>query len=277
MRPETRGTYGRALREFVRWYPGKRGGRITTADVVRYKRHLTTVRRLSAVSVSTYLTALRRFCDYLVRRRVIGENPALLVGGNSRPRLHSRSALTQAEVEVLLSVVDRSDERGLRDFAFIRLMLGCALSEIEIIRADAGDRVQSPEGAKLRVQGKGRLRKDQAVLLAPDAAAALDAYLALRPGIGPEDPLFASAGNRTRGKRMTTRGVRDRVSHYLVRAGLKGDGGRRVTPYSLRHTAAILMAESGASADEIRDRMRLGSVATAMLYINQLKEQLAGM
>jgi hypothetical protein len=36
------------------------------------------------------------------------------------------------------------------------------------------------------------------------------------------------------------------------------------------------MAGEGASAAEIRDRMRLGSVATAMLYINQSKEQLAG-
>ena len=75
---------------------------------------------------------------------------------------------------------------------------------------------------------------------------------------------------------MTTRGVRDRVTHYLVRAGLKGEGPRRISPYSLRHTAALLMAGDGASADEIRDRMRLGSLATAMLYINQSKEQLSG-
>jgi len=276
VRPETRGTYGRALREFVRWFPRERKGRITTADVERYKKHLTTGKRLSAVSVSTYLTALRRFCGYLVRRKVIRENPALPVGGNSRPRVHSRAALTRAEVEILLSVVDRSDERGLRDYAFIKLMLGSALSEIEIIRADAGDRVASAPAVKLQVQGKGRIRKDQAVLLAPDVAAALDAYLLARPGLAPGDPLFASAGNRTRGERMTTRGVRDRVSHYLVRAGLKGNGPRRISPYSLRHTAALLMARDGASADEIRDRMRLGSLATAMLYINQSKEQLSG-
>jgi integrase/recombinase XerC len=219
---------------------------------------------------------VRRFCDYLVRRRVLRENPALCVGGNSRPRVHSRAALTSAEVDILLSVVDRSDERGLRDFAFIRLMLGSALSEIEIIRADGADRLRKSGGVMLRVQGKGRLRKDQAVQLAPEVAAALDAYLALRPRLAPEDPLFASAGNRTRGKRMTTRGVRDRVSHYLALAGLTGDGARRITPYSLRHTAAVLMAGEGASAGEIRDRMRLGSVATAMLYINQSKEQLAG-
>jgi integrase/recombinase XerC len=275
MRPETRGTYGRALREFVRWYAREGPSRITTAKVERYKRHLTSGKRLSAVSVSTYLTALRRFCDYLVRRNLMRENPALSVGGNSRPRLHSRAALTPAEVDILLSVVGRSDERGLRDYAFIQLMLGCALSEIEIVRADAGDLIGGPDGVTLRVQGKGRVRKDQTVHLAPDVASALDAYLAQRPGLAPADPLFASAGNRTRGKRMTTRGVRDRVSHYLVRAGLKGIGQRRISPFSLRHTAALLMAERGASADEIRERMRLGSVATAMLYINQSREQRA--
>ncbi len=276
MRPETRGTYGRALREFVRWYSREESRKITTSDVERYKRHLTHARRLSAVSVSTYLTALRRFCDYLVRTGAMKENPARAVVGNSRPRIHSRAALTKADVDALLAVVDRTGERGLRDFAFIKLMLGCALSEIEIIRADAGDRIGTPQGLTLRVQGKGRVRKDQAVLLPPDVSAALNAYLEERSGLAPGDPLFASAGNRTRGKRMTTRGVRDRVSHYLVRAGLKSEGGKRISPYSLRHTAALLMAGEGASADEIRRRMRLGSVATAMLYINKSKEQLSG-
>jgi integrase/recombinase XerC len=276
MRPESRGTYGRALREFVRWYTRERAWRITTADVERYKRYLTSAKGLSAVSVSTYLTALRRFCGYLVRRKIIPENAAAPVGGNSRPRIHSRAALTKAEAERLISVVGRTDERGLRDFAFIKLMLGCALSEIEIIRADAGDRILLPEGLTLRVQGKGRIKKDQTVILGPDVAGALDAYIARRPGLAPGDPLFASAGNRTRGKRMTTRGVRDRVSHYLDLAGLKAESGRHISPYSLRHTAALMMAGEGASAGEIRDRMRLGSVATAMLYINQSKEQHAG-
>jgi integrase/recombinase XerC/integrase/recombinase XerD len=56
---------------------------------------------------------------------------------------------------------------------------------------------------------------------------------------------------------------------YLEEAGVRQQGGRRITPYSLRHTAAVLMADRGASADEIRERLRLGSNATAMLYINR--------
>lgn len=272
-RPETRATYGRALREFLRWYPPGGKIRMVRADVERYKLHLSAEKNLSAVSVSTYLTSLRRFCSYLVRCGVLKENPAQEVSGNSRPRTHSRAALTSGEAASLISRIDHADERGLRDHAFIRLMLECALSEIEIIRADIGDRVRREGETLLRVQGKGRIRKDQVVALPASVASALDEYLALRAPTSPEEPLFTSAGNRTRGQRMTTRGVRDRVNLYLKRAGLRDLAGRHVTPFSLRHTAAVLMADAGASADEIRERMRLGSNETAKVYIKQSHEQ----
>ena len=275
-RPETRGTYGRALREFLRWYPARRRLHLEQADVERYKKHLSAERDLSAVSISTYLTALRRFCSYLVHCGVLRANPAADVSGNSRPRVHTRAALTPGEASSLIASVAESDERGLRDRAFIRLMLECALSEIEIIRADVSDRIRRDGASLLRVQGKGHVQKDQEVPLPESVAAVLDEYLLLRTPASAEEPLFTSAGNRTRGQRMTTRGVRDRVNLYLKRAGLRGQAGRHVTPFSLRHTAALLMAGAGASADEIRERMRLGSNATAMVYIEQSQEQRPG-
>jgi len=68
---------------------------------------------------------------------------------------------------------------------------------------------------------------------------------------------------------MTTRGVRDRIGMHLRRAGVVGTGQIPLTPYSLRHTAATLMARAGATADEIQQRMRLGTVATARLYLDE--------
>jgi integrase/recombinase XerC/integrase/recombinase XerD len=237
--------------------------------VERYKRYLTTRKRLSEVSVSTYLTSVRRFCGFLVQEGVLSGNPAAYVNGNSRPSGHSREILSVADVDRLLSVIDRSDERGKRDFAIIKLMVGCALSEIEVIRADVKD-LESRQGQTvLAVQGKGRLSKDQRVVLGSDVRDAISEYLGTRNPVLPGSPLFASAGNRTRGARMTTRGVRDRVNAYLELAGIKRGRRRKVTPYSLRHTAAVIMADAGASAEEIRQRMRLGSEATAMLYIQQ--------
>jgi site-specific recombinase XerD len=151
----------------------------------------------------------------------------------------------------------------------ISLMLGCGLSEIELIRADIRDLRTSGGQAALLVQGKGHTVKDELVFLADDVRSALQEYLDARAGATPPEPLFASAGNRTRGERMTTRGVRDRINACLERAGIRGDPGRRITPYSLRHTAAALLARGGASEEELQKRMRLGSLATARLYLSK--------
>jgi integrase/recombinase XerC len=266
-RPETRGTYQRALREFVRWFEQEKSFRFRVEDVERYKQHLTRRKKLSEVSVSTYLTAVRRFCEYLVHAGVLETNPARSVDGNKRPLQHSRAVLTPGDVERLLAAVERHDERGLRDFAVIRLMLDCALSEIEIIRANVNDLSHDEHGTVIAVQGKGRTKKDAVVTVPADVKEAIDEYVRRRTRISPEQPLFVSAGNRTRGRRMTTRGIRDRVNMYLERTGIKQGRLREVTPYSLRHTAAVLMADRGASADEIRARLRLGSVTTAMIYV----------
>ncbi len=228
-KPETRGTYERALREFVRWFALDGDVRFSIADIERYKRHLTIRKKLSPVSVSTYLTAVRRFCEFLVSHGILKENPARSVGGNERPRSHSRDTLTPGEVDRLLECVERIDERGKRDLAMIRLMLGCALSEIELIRADIRDLRTSGGQAALLVQGKGHSAKDELVFLSDDVHAALREYLDQRRSTNPSEPLFSSTGNRTRGERMTTRGVRDRINACLERAGIRGTAGRRVT------------------------------------------------
>ncbi len=270
--PETRGTYERALREFLRWHKTDRKCRFVTNDILRYKSHLLDEKQLSQVSVSTYLTSVRQFCDFLMHKGILRENPARTVGGSGRPTAHSRQTLTAEEVRAVLDAVYPGDELGLRDLAFIKLMVLCGLSEIEIIRANAEDLLLKDGDSTLRVQGKGRLSKDAVVQIPPNVRTVLEQYLSVRGIPSPRDPLFASAGNRTRGERMTTRGVRERVNHYLEVAGVKKGRLRQVTPYSLRHTAAALMAEAGATADEIRNRMRLGSVMTALLYLNKVRD-----
>lgn len=268
-RPETRGTYERALRGFIRWFPQDGNFRFQIEDVERYKRHLTSKKKLSKVSVSTYLTALRRFCEYLVKNMVLKANPARFVDGNKRPLVHSRGTLRPDEVQTLFGAIDDDGKLGVRDYAMAKLMLGCGLSEIEIIRANIGDITVMSGTASLIVQGKGRRRKDERVVLPEDVKNAIDRYLAQRSRKANTEPLFVSAGNRTQGLRLSTRGVRDRINYYLHKAGLRQGKRRRITPYSLRHTAAIMMADAGANADEIRRRMRLGTIATAMLYLDR--------
>jgi site-specific recombinase XerD len=268
-RPETKGTYERALREFLRWFARDHGCLFRVRDVERYKNYLTRRKKLSAVSVSTYLTALRQFCRYLVESGVLKENPAEGVKGNPRPMQHSREIIHRQEIERLLVSVDRTTEQGIRDYAILQMMLGCGLSEIEIIRADIGDVGEEDGNPFIVVQGKGRSTKDEKVTLASDVTIALTAYLGLRQNSPPDAPLFVSAGNRTRGLRMTTRGIRERVNYYLEVSGVKQGKVRRITAFSLRHTAALILVEQGATAEELMKRLRLGSIMTAEVYLKQ--------
>jgi len=176
--------------------------------------------------------------------------------------------LKRQEVQRLLGALVANDERGVRDGVIVRLMLRCALSEIEIVRADVGDLTTVNGGAVLAVQGKGKIAKVDQISLSRELLQSLRQYLALRENVRLADPLFVSAGKNRKGQRMTTRAVRDRVNECLERAGIRRRENRtKITPYSLRHTAAVLMADEGASAEEIRRRMRLGTVETAEMYL----------
>ena len=268
-RPETRGTYERALRGFVTWASKDRRFRFRVEDVERYKKYLVQEKRLAKASVSTYLTALRRFCEYLVDQGTLKTNPARSVGGSKRPVSHSRGSLSPQEAVALLAVIPGDDEMGARDRAIARLMLDCGLSEIEIVRLNIGDRKSGNGVLSLAVQGKGRSRKDEQVIVPAGTDEAIQHYLTFRKRATAGSPMFLSVGNRIHGKRMSTRAVRDRINFYLSRAGIRRIRSRRITPFSLRHTAARMMADAGAPADEIRSRMRLGSNATAMWYMGK--------
>lgn len=271
---ETRGTYERCLRTFVRWSGRRRNFRFRAEDFREYKRYLTDVKGLSVVSVSTYLTATRRLCALLVERDVLAENPVAFIKGNSRSKAHVRMVLSDADVDRLLGTLNGTDEIGMRDTAIVLLMLDCGLSGAELVHADAGDL----EKDTLQVQGKGRKSKDASVVLTGRSLEALRRYRHLCESLdsanaAPFRPLLLSAGNRTRGERMSTRGIRQVVNAYLEEAGIKTRERRNISPHSLRHTAARRMAASGASAEEIQQRLRLGSVATANLYLMEEGEK----
>ncbi len=264
---ETVGTYRRSLHEFERWFVQQKGRfRFTTDGVEAYKKYLMETRELSQVSVSTYLTAVRRFCQYLVDIGLLAENPAVAVKGNRRPSSHSRQVLTETEIDALLQAVDASTQIGKRDLSIVYLMLYAGLSEIEIVRADLKDLEQTLMGWYLRVQGKGHTVKDQQVPIDPQVMEKIRIYLDTRGRIRPEDPLFVSHGHRSEGERLNTRSVRSRISQHLKGAAIKRRG---VTPHSLTHTAALIWLNDGMSIEEVRQRMRHGTLDTTMIYFKK--------
>jgi site-specific recombinase XerC len=81
--------------------------------------------------------------------------------------------------------------------------------------------------------------------------------------------MLLSYSNRSMGGRITIRGVREAIIQRLKSSGVQKGRTGRLTPFSLRHTAGILMVESGATVEELMGRMRIAWRPTAMLYFKQ--------
>jgi integrase/recombinase XerC/integrase/recombinase XerD len=260
---ETVGTYRRSLNSFEKWFVQQNDFQFTEDDIRAYKTYLMEERDLSQVSVSTYLTALRRFCQYLTDIGELAENPATAVKGNRRPDTHSRAVLTEQDIGALEEVLGTATQIDKRDTAIVHLMLYAGLSEIEIVRANVEDLEHTLMGPVLRVQGKGRKVKDQEAPLDEPVLEAVEAYLDTRDDVHPEDPLFVSHGHRSGGERLKTRSVRSRINGYLRKADIKRKG---VTPHSLTHTAALIWLNDGMPLEEVKQRMRHGTLDTTMIY-----------
>lgn len=264
MSKDTIGTYGRSLNEFERWFIALGGqGRLTREDIQHYKDYLVGTKRLSESSVSTYLTAVRKFFEYLVSIGVLNENPAIGVKGNRRPSSHSRESLTESEISQLLEHVEEETQIGKRDTAITYLMVYAGLSEIEIVRADRADLDRTIFGDHLHIQGKGRTNKDQQVPVDPIVMEKLEQYLETIGRMRPETPLFLSHGHRSEGERLNTRSVRSRISERLKQAGIQRQG---ISPHSLTHTAPLIWLNQGMSVEEVQRRMRHGSIETTMIH-----------
>jgi site-specific recombinase XerD len=266
-------TYQRALREFERWFARQKGVfKFRLEDIEAYKTYLMEERKLHQVSVSTYLTSVRRLCQFMVDIGDLPENPARTVKGNRRPREHSRKVLSQEEVDQLTASFDTITQIGKRDQAMMFAMLYAGIGEIEIVRADMQDLTQDMNsqdmngGWVLWIQGKGRTEKDQNVTIDPIVMDKIRLYLDTRGRIRPEDPLFASHGYRFDGERLNTRTVRGRVNEALKTANLKDRG---FTPHSLTHTAAMLWIKQGISIEELKLRMRHGTLETTLIYLRK--------
>ena len=119
----------------------------------------------------------------------------------------------------------------------VTMMALQGLRTIEVHRANVEDLNEKGENLVLLVRGKTR---DRIVYLRPDTARRLKEYMALRGKVEPDaagTPLFAAAGDRGGGRRLSRRHIRVQTDGYLRKAGLKRPG---ISNHALRHTAGTL-------------------------------------
>ena len=269
VRESSRGLYTRTLSQFFLWIEKERKSlpTLTRQDVLEYKDGLQE-QRLSSLTISSYITAVRKFYEWAEAEKLY-PNIAKGIKTPRRQQAFKKQHLTDSKSRELL---DHFQSLSLRDYAIVNLILRTGLRTIEVVRADIGDITFKGERRVLKVWGKGHGEKDDFVVLSEKAWAPIQNYLATaRRGAKAGEPLFTSTSHQNYGGRLTTKTISTICKDGLRAIGLDG---HEFTAHSLRHTTAVAILKHGGQLTDVQSVLRHTSPVTSQIYTESVKEEL---
>ena len=259
--------YRRTLKQYFTWIDNKNYllSEIARPQLLEYKDELLNS-GMSSLTVGSYITSVRRFYEWAEANKFY-PNVAKGIKTPKRKQQFKKQPLLPEQATALLSYYQ---DKTLRDYAVISLLLRTGLRTIEVIRASVGDIVFKGSQRVLLVHGKGRDEKDNFVLLTDKAYKPIADYLATRGKVNSSEPLFTSSSNNSKGERLTTRTI-----SYIAKEGLKAIGldESSFTAHSLRHTTAVNILRGGGSLEQAQFTLRHSNPATTQIYTATLNEE----
>ncbi len=264
--------------------------------------------RLAARTINTYLASLRAFCTWLKKTGQIPYHPMREVKGLKIAKRFVRDSLTEPEVIRLMDTFDLtmtgpvSQERRWRDYAMTLLWISTGTRSIELARAQRRHLNQRDGHPILYLHRKGGDAAEQPVVLAPWVLEALTAYFQIHDarhhqiadppapfrGLLHEHPLFCwlrgpgkyHSKRHNVAERRGCRGLGVGAIQAMMRAHLQQAGLARlldpetqslrpISPHSLRHTAATLALNHGATIRQVQAMLGHADIQTTMIYLHE--------
>ena len=262
--PKTVETYTKSIKQFFNYLAAADIRHPERQDILAYRDYLKA--KYKPTTVQSYLAAVKLFFQW-TNQEGLYPNIAERVKGAKLDTEHKKDYLTSKQAARLLTTVDRSDLKGLRDYAILSLMVTTGLRTISIIRANIEDIRTIGNDTALFYQGKGHEEKATLVKLAEPVENAIRDYLRARGEKNSQAPLFCSIAHKNAGERMTTRSISRIAKTHLIDAGLESD---RLTAHSLRHTAATLALLNNAKPEEVQQMLDHQSLNTTLIYSHAL-------
>ena len=169
--------------------------------------------------------------------------------------------ISKDQFKLMLSALDTSKIKGIRDLAILLLLWGNALRRSEIAKCDVAD--YSPKGRELTIIGKGRTDQPSTISLGSKAISAIDEWLIARGEAHPTLPLFSAIHKGYWGHRLTTHGIYKLVRQYGKLAGIE----QVMSPHRIRHSS-ITEALNLTNGDvrKVQKLSRHSNLNTVMIY-----------
>ncbi len=259
--------YRRTLKQYFNWVNKKSYllSEIARPQLLEYKEELLSS-GMSSLTIGSYITSVRRFYEWTESNKYY-PNVAKGIKTPKRKQQFKKQPLLPNQATALLSYYQDKD---IRDYAIVALLLRTGLRTIEVIRANVEDITFKGSQRVLLVHGKGRDERDNFVLLTDKAYQPIAEYLATRGKVNSSEPLFTSTSNNSKGERLSTRTI-----SYIAKEGLKAIGldERAFTAHSLRHTIAVNILRAGGSLETAQFTLRHSNPATTQIYTATLNEE----
>ncbi|OGC25621.1 tyrosine recombinase XerC [candidate division WOR-1 bacterium RIFOXYB2_FULL_42_35] len=259
--PHTTSNYQRDLIFLMDLLKGKKFDRSAAREylIALEQKHF------SRRSVARKLSAARSFFRYLLREKLVEQNPFANLVTPKLPR-KLPNFLYPEELDRLLKGPDLKAPLGLRDKAILEMIYGTGLRVAELIMINKND-VDFEEG-EVKVLGKGS--KERIVLFGSHAKGALLTYLKdARDKLRSNKEIAAFFVNR-RGGRLTARSIERMLVYYSKKAGIT----KKVTPHTLRHSFATHLLAGGADLRMVQELLGHVSLSTTQVYTHITKERL---
>jgi integrase/recombinase XerC len=209
---------------------------------------------LAPRSIQRRLSAVRSFCNYLVRERALLGNPAHEIRAPKAARRlpHTLDADQMAQ---LLNVAP-GEALFARDHALVELLYSSGLRLAELVGLDLVD--LDLKDRTVRVLGKGK--KARIIPVGKKAVQALERWLRERSALAkPADTAVFTGRN---GGRLGARAVQLRVAAWARRRGL----GVPVHPHLFRHSFASHLLESSGELRGVQELLGHTDISTTQIY-----------
>jgi integrase/recombinase XerD len=217
------------------------------------------------VSVSRILSTLRGFYNFLIRHRILEENPMSSIKNPRTPK-KIIEILDQQEVNKFLESIPVSTPLDLRDRAMFELLYGCGLRVSELTGLKRGD--INYEENLVMFTGKGK--KERITPIGNTAIGYLKRYLSSGRGKIEKEIKTDYIFLNTRGGKLSRQGLWKILKKYAKKSGIE----KNIHPHIFRHSFATHLLQRGADLRTVQLLLGHSSISTTEVYTNLSKEYL---
>jgi integrase/recombinase XerD len=259
--------YGEDLAALASFLSGKKitsVSAVTRNDIVNFMLSQKD-RGIGASSISRRLAAIRMFFRFLVRERILRDDPTALIDS---PKLWKKipETLSVNEVEALLSQPSGRTPQGIRDKAILEILYATGMRVSEAVNLKIDD--LNFEVGFLRCVGKGN--KERVIPIGKKAIGAVSKYIAsVRPDLlkkKTSDRLFISR----LGSQISRQSLWKLIKRYAREADIK----KPMKPHIMRHSFATHLLEHGADLRSVQEMLGHSNIATTQIYTHINKDRL---